>query len=103
MPDRKLKRFSETDNGRAFAFLHLNTPKGKPHSHEVTEIRWPCYSPMGSRYVEDILETMGNYVNILKFAGDSFSLMPRKALKEVIALYHRFNVRLTPVGLLSTF
>ncbi len=47
---------------------------------------------MGKRYLEDILETMGNYIDILKFAGGSFSLMPRKAVKDLIGLCHSYNV-----------
>jgi phosphosulfolactate synthase (CoM biosynthesis protein A) len=39
---------------------------------------------MGKRYLEDILETMGSYIDILKFAGGSFSLMPRRAVRELI-------------------
>jgi len=31
---------------------------------------------MGKRYLQDILETMGAYVDSLKFTGGSFSLMP---------------------------
>jgi phosphosulfolactate synthase (CoM biosynthesis protein A) len=31
---------------------------------------------MGRHYLQDILETMGPYVDALKFAGGSFTLMP---------------------------
>jgi phosphosulfolactate synthase (CoM biosynthesis protein A) len=43
-------------------------------------MRGPYYSPMGKRYLQDVLETMGAYVDALKFAGGSFSLMPRTAV-----------------------
>ena len=62
---------------RAFAFLRVNERETKPRSRGVTEIRGPYYTPMGKRYLEDVLETMGTYVDVLKFAGGSFSLMPR--------------------------
>ena len=39
----------------------------------MTEIRGPYYTPMGPRYREDVLETMGAYVDALKFAGGSSS------------------------------
>lgn len=81
-----------TDSERAFSFLKLNARESKPRKHGVTEIRGPYYTPMGKRYLEDILETMGNYIDILKFAGGSFSLMPRKAVKELIDLCHSYNV-----------
>ena len=59
---------------RAFSFLPLNQRETKPRRHGVTEIRGPYYTPMGRRYLEDVLETMGSYVDVLKFAGGSFSL-----------------------------
>lgn len=77
---------------RAFSFLTLNQRETKPRRHGVTEIRGPYYTTMGRRYLEDILDTMGSYIDILKFAGGSFSLMPRKAVKELIDLCHSRDV-----------
>lgn len=77
---------------RAFSFLPLNERDGKPRKRGVTEIRGPYYTPMGKRYLEDILETMGSYIDILKFAGGSFSLMPERAVKDLIDLCHRYDV-----------
>ena len=62
---------------RAFSFLRLNARPDKPRSRGITEIRGPYYTPMGKRYLQDVLETMGAYVDSLKYAGGSFSLMPR--------------------------
>jgi phosphosulfolactate synthase (CoM biosynthesis protein A) len=53
---------------------------------------------MGHRYLEDILETMGRYVDTLKFAGGSFALMPRKAVRELIELCHRHDVVVSTGG-----
>jgi len=84
---------SQTEsNGRAFPFLKVNDRPPKPRSRGVTEIRGPYYTPMGKRYLQDILETMGVYVDVLKFAGGSFSLMPRQAVKELIDLCHDYGV-----------
>jgi phosphosulfolactate synthase (CoM biosynthesis protein A) len=101
MPEKKIERSPKKENDRAFPFLPLNARKGKPRGHGVTEIRGPYYTPMGKRYLEDVLETMGNYIDILKFAGGSFSLMPRKAVKEIIALCHRFNVEVDTGGFIE--
>ncbi len=38
---------------------------------------------MGCHYLEDVLETMGDYMDILKFAGGSFTLMPTSSLKAI--------------------
>jgi phosphosulfolactate synthase (CoM biosynthesis protein A) len=66
---------SESD--RPFSFLRTNIREGKPRQRGITEIREPYYTPMGKRYLEDILETMGEYVDSLKFAGGSFNSKPK--------------------------
>jgi phosphosulfolactate synthase (CoM biosynthesis protein A) len=86
---------------RAFPFLRINQRQAKPRKKGVTEIRGPYYSPMGKRYLEDILETMGAYVDVLKFAGGSFSLMPRKAVKELLDLCHRYDVLVSTGGFIE--
>ncbi len=86
---------------RAFSFLKVNERQAKPRKRGVTEIRGPYYSPMGKRYLEDILETMGAYVDVLKFAGGSFSLMPRTAVKELIDLCHRYDVLVSTGGFIE--
>ncbi len=86
---------------RAFSFLKINDRQGKPRSQGVTEIRGPYYTPMGKRYLEDILETVGSYVDALKFAGGSFSLMPRKAVKELLDTCHRYDVMVSTGGFIE--
>ena len=86
---------------RAFEFLKVNERPAKPRSRGVTEIRGPYYTPMGKRYLEDILETMGAYVDVLKFAGGSFSLMPREAVKELIDLCHDYDVLVDTGGFME--
>jgi len=92
---------STPQEDRAFPFLRINERQAKPRKRGVTEIRGPYYSPMGKRYLEDILETMGAYVDVLKFAGGSFSLMPRKAVKELLDLCHRYNVLISTGGFIE--
>lgn len=86
---------------RAFSFLRVNEREAKPRSRGITEIRGPYYTPMGKRYLEDVLETMGTYVDVLKFAGGSFSLMPRKAVKELLDLCHRHDVMVSTGGFIE--
>ena len=95
------KKLNQMNNERAFSFLPLNKRESKPRKHGLTEIRGPYYTPMGTRYLEDILETMGEYVDILKFAGGSFSLMPRRAVKELIDLCHKYNVMVSTGGFIE--
>ena len=88
-------------NSRAFDFLKVNERQPKPRSQGVTEIRGPYYTPMGKRYLQDVLETMGAYVDALKFAAGSFSLMPRKAVKELIDLCHDYGVLVDTGGFME--
>jgi phosphosulfolactate synthase (CoM biosynthesis protein A) len=86
---------------RAFAFIQTNEREGKPRTRGLTEIRGPYYTPMGRRYLEDILETVGSYVDSLKFAGGSFALMPRAVIKEMIDLAHRHDVSVSTGGFIE--
>ncbi len=87
--------------GRAFPFLHLNDRPAKPRSHGITEIRGPYYTPMGKRYLADLLDTMGSWIDSLKYAGGSFSLMPRYAVKELNDLAHEHDVLVSTGGFIE--
>ncbi len=67
---------AQDNDERGFPFLRLNERPAKPRTRGITEIRGPYYTPMGVRYLQDVLETMGAYVDSLKYAGGSFTLMP---------------------------
>src|SRR6266496_1121995 len=88
-------------DSRAFEFVKMNCRESKPRVHGVTEIRGPYYTPVGKRYLEDLFETMGAYIDILKFAGGSFSLMPRRAVKELVDLCHRYDVKVDTGGFIE--
>jgi len=90
-----------SDNQRAFSFIRVNHRPPKPRRTGVTEIRGPYYTPMGTRYLQDVLETMGAYVDSLKFAGGSFTLMPESAVKEIIDTCHRHDVLVSTGGFLE--
>src|SRR5436305_4013100 len=86
---------------RSFPFLRVNERDGKPRTRALTEIRGPYYSVVGRRYLEDLLETMGVYVDSLKFAGGSFTLMPRSAVREIIDLCHKHDVLVSTGGFIE--
>jgi phosphosulfolactate synthase (CoM biosynthesis protein A) len=83
---------------RAFPFVPRNARETKPRKRGLTEIRGPYYSAMGERYLTDVLETMGEYVDGLKFAGGSFALMPRHRLKAIVDLAHAHGVYVSTGG-----
>jgi phosphosulfolactate synthase (CoM biosynthesis protein A) len=89
------------DNPRAFPQLRLNPREAKPRKHGITEIRGPYYSVVGPHYLTDVFDTMGAYVDSLKFAGGAFTLMPEKAIREVIALCHRHGVLVSTGGFIE--
>ncbi len=89
------------DGERACSFLKVNQRPGKPRTRGVTEIRGPYYTPMGTHLLEDVLETMGVYVDGLKFAGGSFALMPRRAVRQLIELCHRHDVYVSTGGFIE--
>src|SRR5438874_10199613 len=89
-------------DGRAFGFLKVNQRPAKPRSQGIREIRGPYYTPMGKRYLQDVLETMGQYIHTLKFAGGSFSLMPRQVVKELIDLCHAHDVQVSTGGFIES-
>jgi phosphosulfolactate synthase (CoM biosynthesis protein A) len=86
---------------RAFPFLKTNRRQPKPRTRGITEIRGPYYTVMGPRYLQDVLETMGEYADILKFAGGSFTLLPRLALKQIIDIAHEHGVLVSTGGFIE--
>src|SRR5207249_1770106 len=86
---------------RSFSFLQINEHESKPRKRGLTEIRGPYYSLVGRRYLEDLFETMSVYVDSLKFAGGSFTLMPERAVREIIELCHKHDVLVSTGGFIE--
>src|SRR5699024_8936536 len=93
---------SNMNNNKAFKELRMNGRQDKPRHMGVTEIRGPYYSVMGKRYLRDSLETMGEYVDILKFAGCAFTLYPEKELKEILDIAHEYDVKVSTGGFMES-
>jgi len=86
---------------RSFPFLQVNQREGKPRKRGLTEIRGAYYSVVGRRYLEDLFETMGAYIDSLKFAGGSFVLMPERAVRDIIELCHDHDVLVSTGGFIE--
>jgi phosphosulfolactate synthase (CoM biosynthesis protein A) len=86
---------------RSFSFLPINERENKPRKRGLTEIRGPYYSVIGRRYLEDLFETMGNYVDSLKFAGGSFTLMPDQIVREIVDVCHQHDVLVSTGGFIE--
>jgi phosphosulfolactate synthase (CoM biosynthesis protein A) len=87
---------------RAFSFLPVNDRQGKPRERGITEMRGPYYDPVGKRRLLDIFETCGAYVDILKFSGGAFTLMPERAVRELIETCHEHDVMVSTGGFIET-
>jgi len=96
-----MKRTKAKKPQRSFPFLRVNEREAKPRKRGLTEIRGPYYSVVGGRYLEDLFETMGAYVDSLKFAGGSFALMPERAVRDIIELCHKHDVLVSTGGFIE--
>jgi len=86
---------------RSMDFLRMNPRPPKPRKSGVTEIRGPYYTPVGTRYLTDLFETAGGYVDSFKFGGGSFAIMPAAAVKGLIDLCHRNQVTVSTGGFIE--
>ncbi|XP_022954632.1 protein HEAT-STRESS-ASSOCIATED 32 [Cucurbita moschata] len=64
----------------------------KPRRCGVTEMRSPHYSLSSQDMIQEIFESMGQFVDGLKFSGGSHSLLPREFVKEVTEMAHRHDI-----------
>jgi hypothetical protein len=92
------KRREMNGGERAFSFLPVNPRQGKPRDRGMTEMRGPYYHSIGKRRLLDIFETCGEYVDILKFSGGAFKLMPERTVREQIETCHAHDVRVSTGG-----
>jgi len=86
---------------RAFSFIPSNRRDPKPRRRGLTEVRGPYYTAMGARYLSDLLETMGDWIDTLKFAGGSFRLMPHARVKQLIDICHEHEVTVSTGGFIE--
>ncbi|KAF8648961.1 hypothetical protein AX16_006075 [Volvariella volvacea WC 439] len=82
----------------AFPFLPKNALPTKPRGVGLTEIRGPYYFPVTRTYLDELLNDWGEYVDGVKFAGGSFSLMKKENLKELIDIAHKHDCYVSTGG-----
>ncbi|KAK1379069.1 protein HEAT-STRESS-ASSOCIATED 32 [Heracleum sosnowskyi] len=64
----------------------------KPRRYGVTEMRVPSYTLFTQNLLQDTFESMGQFVDGLKFTGGSNSMMPKSFIKDVTDMAHKHNV-----------
>lgn len=82
-------------------FLNMNRRPAKPRTTGLTEIRASYYTLLGPRYLQDVLESMGPYIDSIKFAGGAFTLIQPDALAAVIDIAHQHDVLVSTGGFME--
>ncbi|CAF4357032.1 unnamed protein product [Adineta steineri] len=83
----------------AFPYLPTNKLTSKPNRKKgITEIRGPYYFPVTQTYLDELLQDWGEYVDGIKFAGGSFSLMPENRLRDLVDIAHKHNCYVSTGG-----
>jgi phosphosulfolactate synthase (CoM biosynthesis protein A) len=83
------------------SFIKTNQREVKPRRTGLTEVRAAYYTVFGKRYFEDVLETMGTYIDSIKFAGGAFILQPPERLREIIEMAHNHQVMVSTGGFIE--
>jgi len=85
-----------------FGFIASNPLPPKPRINDgraITEIRGPYYNAaFGPAVLADTLALAGPWVDGLKFSGGAFTLMPVKAVQEMIDVAHKNDVYVSTGG-----
>jgi phosphosulfolactate synthase (CoM biosynthesis protein A) len=82
----------------AFSFIPRAARSAKPRKIGLTEIRGPYYSAYGPSHLADLLETVGAWVDGIKYAGGSFALMPPDAVRSINKTAHNHDVYVSTGG-----
>lgn len=83
---------------KAFSFVPIAERQGKPRSMGITEVRdWG----MGRHALEDILESAGEYIDILKMPAGLYRLQSRDFVRDKIALCQEHEVECSTGGFLE--
>jgi phosphosulfolactate synthase (CoM biosynthesis protein A) len=89
-------------NETAFSFIPRAARPAKPRKTGITEIRGPYYSAYGPRHLADLLDTVGAWIDGIKYAGGSFALMPPETVKSINKLAHDHDVYVSTGGWIET-
>ncbi|KAH9575678.1 hypothetical protein CY35_01G123300 [Sphagnum magellanicum] len=85
-------------NDRNFYFRGVNEWPQRPRIRGMTEVRGPFSSLMAPSNLQDVLETMGQFMDGLRFSGGSFSLMPHDIVRQLTRLAHNHDVYVSSGG-----
>ena len=81
-----------------FSFIPRAARSAKPRKTGLTEIRGPYYSSYGPRHLADLFETVGAWIDGIKYAGGSFALMPPESVQAINKLTHDHDAYVSTGG-----
>jgi phosphosulfolactate synthase (CoM biosynthesis protein A) len=81
-----------------FSFIPRAARSAKPRKTGLTEIRGPYYSAYGPRHLADLFETVGAWIDGVKYAGGSFALMPPETVRAINKLTHDHDAYVSTGG-----
>ncbi|KDQ59301.1 hypothetical protein JAAARDRAFT_34035 [Jaapia argillacea MUCL 33604] len=86
----------------AYPYLPTNTlPPKSTRKTGLTEIRGPYYAPVTKTYLDKLSDDWGDFVDSVKFAGGSFSLMPEERLRDLIDVAHKHGCYVSTGGFIE--
>lgn len=92
---------SVEESTRSIPSLALNEREPKPRKTGITEVRGQYYTITGPRYLEDLFEVAGEWIDWLKIPGPGIALTPPRTLHRIAELCRAADVRLGGGGLIE--
>lgn len=86
---------------RSLPSTRLNEREQKPRARGITEVRGQYYTITGPRYLEDLFEVAGEWIDWLKIPGPGIALTPRSTLMRIAELCRQHDVELGAGGLVE--
>lgn len=86
----------------SFNFVPRAYRPQKPRTFGVTEVRAPYYATFGTRHLEDVFDVAGQWVDGIKWAGGSFSLVPAEQVRAFSDIAHEHDAYVSSGGWIET-
>lgn len=91
-----------TPHDVSFNFVPRAYRPAKPRTFGITEVRAPYYDTFGTRHLEDIFDVAGQWIDGIKWAGGSFSLLPAEQVRSFSDIAHQNNAYVSSGGWIET-
>lgn len=91
-----------TPHDVSFNFVPRAYRPQKPRTVGITEIRAPYYATFGTRHLKDVFDVASPWVDGIKWAGGSFSLIPREQVRAFSDIAHENDAYVSSGGWIET-